>query len=62
LLYEPGRTGLAALEVARRLVGAAGMGLAVVSVAPQDARVCCGAGSAMDYNRAVCESAEAELR
>ena len=62
LLYEPGRTGSAALEVARRLVWAAGMGLTVVSFAPQDTRVCCGAGSAMDYNRAVCESAEAELR
>ena len=61
VLYEPGRTGSAALDLARRLVGAAGLGLTVVSVAPQDTRICCGTGSAMDYNRAVCDTAEAEL-
>jgi hypothetical protein len=61
VLYEPGRTGSAALDLARRLVGAAGLGLTVVSVAPQDTRICCGAGSALDYNRAVCDAAEAEL-
>ena len=62
VLYEPGRTGSAALDLARRLVGGAGVGLTVVSLAPQDKRICCGAGSAMDYNRTVCETAEAELR
>jgi hypothetical protein len=62
VLYEPGRTGAAALDLARRLVGPAGLGLTVLSVAPQDTRICCGAGSAMDYNRAMCETAEAELR
>jgi hypothetical protein len=60
--YEPGRTGSAALELAGRLVGDDGSALTVVSVAPQDTRICCGAGSAIDYNRAVCEAADAELR
>jgi hypothetical protein len=62
VLYEPGRTGSAALELARRLVALAGTPLTVVSIAPQDTRICCGAGSAIDYNRAVCETSEAELR
>lgn len=62
VLYEPGRTGSAALDLAGRLVGADGSALTVVSVAPQDTRVCCGAGSAIDYNRAVCEATDAELR
>src|SRR5437588_7391952 len=61
-LYEPGRIGSAALELAGRLAGDDGSGLTVVSVAPQDTRVCCGAGSAIDYNRAVCEAIDAELR
>jgi hypothetical protein len=39
-----------------------GSALTVVAGAPQDTRICCGAGSAMDYNRAVCEAADAELR
>lgn len=62
LLYEPGRNGSAALDLAGRLVGDDGCTLTVVSVAPQDTRICCGAGSAIDYNRAVCEAADAELR
>jgi hypothetical protein len=62
VLYEPGRSGSVALDLARRLVGDDGSALTVVSVAPQDTRICCGAGSAMDYNRAVCEAADAELR
>jgi hypothetical protein len=62
VLYEPGRSGSAALDLARRLVAPDGSALTVVSVAPQDTRLCCGAGSAVDYNRAVCEAAEAELR
>jgi hypothetical protein len=62
VLYEPGRSGSAALDLARRLVGDDGSALTVVSVAPQDTRICCGAGSAIDYNRAVCEAADAELR
>jgi hypothetical protein len=62
VLYEPGRAGSAALDLARRLVGPAGTALTVVSVAPQDTRICCGAGSAMAYNRTVCETSEAELR
>jgi hypothetical protein len=62
VLYEPGRTGSAALDLAGRLVGDDGSALTVVTVAPQDRRICCGAGSAIDYNRAVCEAAGAELR
>jgi hypothetical protein len=62
VLYEPGRAGSAALDLARRLVGDEGTALTVVSVAPQDTRLCCGAGSAIDYNRTVCETADAELR
>jgi hypothetical protein len=62
VLYEPGRSGSAALDLARRLVGDYGSELTVVSVAPQDTRICCGAGSAMDYNRAVREAAGVELR
>ena len=62
VLYEPGRTGSAALDLAGRLVGDDGSGLTVVGVAPQDARICCGAGSAIDYNAAVREAADAELR
>jgi hypothetical protein len=62
VLYEPGRSGAAALEQARRLVADDGSALTVVTVAPQDTRICCGAGSAIDYNQAVCEAAGAELR
>jgi hypothetical protein len=62
VLYEPGRSGSAALDLARRLVAGDGSALAVVTVAPQDPRICCGAGSALDYNQAVCEAADAELR
>jgi hypothetical protein len=61
VLYERGRSGSAALDLARRLVRDHGSELTVVSLAPQDKRVCCGAGSAMDYNRAVRETAEVEL-
>jgi hypothetical protein len=62
VLYEPGRAGSAALDLAGRLVRDDGCALAVVGVAPQDAGILCGAGSAIDYNRAVCEAADAELR
>jgi hypothetical protein len=62
VLYEPGRSGSAALDLARRLAEDDGSALTVVTVAPQDRRICCGAGSAIDYNRAVCEAADAELR
>jgi hypothetical protein len=62
VLYEPGRSGLAALDLARRLVLAEGCMLTVVAVAPQDARMCCGAGSAVDYNRAVRDAADCELQ
>jgi hypothetical protein len=62
VLYEPGRAGSAALDLAGRLVGDDSAALTVVGVAPQDTRICCGAGSAIDYNRAVCEAVEAELR
>jgi hypothetical protein len=62
VLYEPGRCGSAALDLARRLVADDGSALTVVTVAPQDSRICCGAGSAMDYNRAVCEAADDDLR
>lgn len=62
VLYEPGRAGSAALDLARRLVGDDGAALTIVSVAPQDRRICCGAGSAIDFNRAVCETAGEDLR
>jgi len=62
VLCEPGRTGLAALDLAGRLVGDDGSVLTVVGVAPQHTRICCGAGSPTDYNRAVCKAADAELR
>jgi len=62
VLYEPGRSGSAALDLARRLVSGDGSALTVVTLAPQDSRISCGAGSAIDYNRAVCEAGEAELR
>jgi hypothetical protein len=62
LLYEHGRAGSAASDLARWLVVENGAELTVVTVAPQAARICCGAGSAVDYNRAVCEAAGAELR
>ena len=62
VLYEPGRSGSAALDVARRLAGGDGSALTVVTLAPQDRRTYCGAGSARDYNLAVCEAAGAELR
>jgi hypothetical protein len=62
VLYEPGRTGSAALALAGRLVRDDSPVLTVVGVAPQDTRICCGAGSASDYNRAVCEAVDAELR
>jgi hypothetical protein len=62
VLYEPGRSGSAALDLARRPVEGDGSARTVVTVAPQDKRICCGGGSAMDYNRAVCEAADADLR
>jgi hypothetical protein len=62
VLYEPGRSGSAALALAARLVAGDGSALTVVSVAPQDTRRCCGAGSAIGYNRAVCEAVAGELR
>jgi hypothetical protein len=62
VLYEPGRTGSAALDLAGWLVGDDGSVLTVVGVAPQDTQICCGAGSAIDYNRAVCKAVDAELR
>ena len=40
VLYEPGRTGSAALDLARRLAGGDGSILTVVGVAPRDARIC----------------------
>jgi hypothetical protein len=62
VLYEPGRNGAAALDEARRLAVDDGFDLTVVSVAPQDTRICCGAISAMDYNQAVCDAVDTELR
>ncbi len=62
VLYEPGRAGSAALDLAGRLVGNDSPVLTVVGVAPQDRRICCGAGSASDYNRAVCDAVDAELQ
>jgi hypothetical protein len=62
VLCEPGRTGSAALDLAGRLVGGDGSGLTVVGVAPHGARICCGAGSAIDYNAAVREAADDDVR
>jgi hypothetical protein len=62
VLYEPGRNGSIALDLARRLVADDRAVLTIVTVAPKDKRICCGAGSAIGYNEAVCEAAAAELR
>jgi hypothetical protein len=62
VLYEAGRPGSASLALAGRLVGGDGSGLTVVGIAPHDARMRCGAGSAIDFNAMVREAAADELR
>ena len=62
VLYEPGRAGSAALDLAGRLVDDDSPALTVVGVAPQHARICCAAGSASDYNQAVYDAVHADLR
>src|ERR1700693_5104475 len=62
VLFEPGRTGTAALEEASAFAAASGSELTVVVTAPQAAQPrCCGA-SPEAYNRAVRDEAASELR
>jgi nucleotide-binding universal stress UspA family protein len=61
LLHEPGRATAGAIEVARGLVEQEHAALTVVAVVPQaPSGPRCG-GSALEYNRALRESAEREL-
>ena len=62
-LFEPGRAGSATLDLAREFVRHDSAKLTVLGVAPQaTAGKCCGATSAADYTRAVCDAVAAELR
>jgi hypothetical protein len=61
LLFEPGRGGRAALERARELVANDGAAITVVSVAPQAPSGSHCGGSALEYNRAVCDSVADDL-
>ena len=62
VVFEPGRTGLAALREAAELAEA-GSELSVVTLAPQARPLrCCGGGGAGPYNCAVRGEAEAELQ
>jgi hypothetical protein len=61
LVFEPGRSGAAALELARELVERQGATLTVVSVVPQGmSGVRCG-NSAIDYNLAIQASVAGDL-
>ena len=61
LVFEPGRGGAAALELARDLVERQGATLSVVSVAPQGmSGTRCG-NSARDYNLAIQDSVAGDL-
>jgi hypothetical protein len=61
VLYEQGRAGAAALDLARKLVMRDGGSLTVVSVVPQALPGTCGASSALAYNRAVADSVAHDL-
>jgi nucleotide-binding universal stress UspA family protein len=61
VLYEPGRAGIAALDLARKLVIRDGASLTVVSVVSQASTGTCGASSALAYNRAVADSVADDL-
>jgi hypothetical protein len=61
VVHEPARAGVAVLALARRLVEQEHAALTVVSTAPQaPSGPRCG-GSAVQYNRAVCEAVADEL-
>src|SRR3979409_2615510 len=61
VVFEPGRTGRAALREAARLSEACS-DLSVVTLAPQARPLqCCGGGGAGPYNRGVRKTAETEL-
>jgi hypothetical protein len=62
VVFEPCRTGEAALREAADLTEARGV-LSVVTLAPQARPLrCCGGGGAGPYNRAIRDVAETELR
>ena len=61
VVFEPIRSGRAALREAAELAEA-GSWLSVVTLAPQARPLrCCGGGGAGPYNQAVCQAAESEL-
>lgn len=61
-LYEPGRSGAAALEAARQMAESSSLDLTVIGLAPQTTLVhgCCGMSS-REYNRIVRDAAAEEL-
>lgn len=62
VLFEPGRSGAAALRTAVELAEPHGE-LSVLTLAPQAQQLpCCGGGGAATYNCAVRDDAKAELR
>lgn len=61
VVTEPGRAAAATLRLARRLVEQENASLAVVSLAPQVANSLGCTGSAVPYNRAVCQTVVHEL-
>jgi hypothetical protein len=61
VVFEPGRSGAAALELARELVARQGAALTVVSVAPQGMSGARCGNSALDYNLAIQDSVGADL-
>jgi len=61
VLYEPGRAGDAAVDVARALAEEHLANLTIASVVPQAVSGARCGGSAVDYNRAVRESVAKEL-
>jgi hypothetical protein len=61
VVFEPGRSGTAALELARELVEGQGATLTVVGVAPQGVSGTRCGNSALDYNLAVRDSVAGDL-
>jgi nucleotide-binding universal stress UspA family protein len=61
VVFEPARSGAAALELARELVERQGATLTVVAVAPQGVSGARCGNSALDYNLAVQDSVAADL-
>jgi hypothetical protein len=61
VVFEPGRSGAATLELARELVERQGAALTVVSVAPQGISGARCGNSARDYNLAIQDSVAGDL-